>query len=478
MSDLPFELARQKTYAALSPSDLETMGRQASEMYLCKEASLNDAVVKLAGQHPSISPDQVKRVVEFANQNTFQALFEKQAGADQKNVDFDIADPGVVLRDLNDGARPAVYHATPAEYGQEPVKLGHKDVQADLVLMEMFGVTPTTPALRKVAADLSGEAAKKGLTPDEVNPEQLEEGEDVEMEHTDDPDVAQRIALDHLTELPDYYTRLAEMEEEGKKELGLPEEEDEEEEEPETEDVAEFLRENPSPSDDEFHDWAEDEGFEPDDAEEVAYRMAAETAKQASAELGIGGFRSDLLLEDLRKATSIGSIKEATSRVGTYATNSPHNELVRAYQRLTKLSEDATYAVHRGTRLIKEATDRFTNMASQAILGGTNIGEMAHALEAAAPAPEWVKVGMQHVVNDLITRGVKPAQLDADLTAYQMVKGASVRIANPDSPLVQAFGDYVRVLSRHDELVKSAQYVGGLLKEVTAAMSEAARSQA
>jgi len=42
--------------------------------------------------------------------------------------------------------------------------------------------------------------------------EQLALGTEVELEHTDDPAVAEEIALDHLDELPDYYTRLAAME--------------------------------------------------------------------------------------------------------------------------------------------------------------------------------------------------------------------------------------------------------------------------
>ena len=37
---------------------------------------------------------------------------------------------------------------------------------------------------------------------------QLELGTKVEMEHTDDPREAVEIALDHLMELPDYYSRL------------------------------------------------------------------------------------------------------------------------------------------------------------------------------------------------------------------------------------------------------------------------------
>lgn len=37
---------------------------------------------------------------------------------------------------------------------------------------------------------------------------QLEIGIQVEKEHTDDEDKARRIALDHLDEKPDYYTKL------------------------------------------------------------------------------------------------------------------------------------------------------------------------------------------------------------------------------------------------------------------------------
>ena len=43
---------------------------------------------------------------------------------------------------------------------------------------------------------------------------QLELGTRVEMEHTDDPREAVEIALDHLMELPDNYSRLKHMEKE------------------------------------------------------------------------------------------------------------------------------------------------------------------------------------------------------------------------------------------------------------------------
>ena len=69
---------------------------------------------------------------------------------------------------------------------------------------------------------------------------ELEAGVTVELEHTPDPAVAKKIALDHLTEIPDYYTRLQAMEAQAKSEAGAaavpqqavaPEEMEEEKEE-------------------------------------------------------------------------------------------------------------------------------------------------------------------------------------------------------------------------------------------------------
>lgn len=40
----------------------------------------------------------------------------------------------------------------------------------------------------------------------------LDQGIEIEMEHTDDPDIAEEIATDHLSEDEEYYDKLAEME--------------------------------------------------------------------------------------------------------------------------------------------------------------------------------------------------------------------------------------------------------------------------
>ncbi len=57
-----------------------------------------------------------------------------------------------------------------------------------------------------------------GNTKSIIDPEQLKMGIKIEMEHTDDPKIAEKIARDHLAEIADYYTRLVKMEEEAKNE--------------------------------------------------------------------------------------------------------------------------------------------------------------------------------------------------------------------------------------------------------------------
>ena len=52
-----------------------------------------------------------------------------------------------------------------------------------------------------------------GCKPDTLfDPIQLQKGMKIEMEHTNDPQIAKEIAKDHLTEFPKYYDYLEEME--------------------------------------------------------------------------------------------------------------------------------------------------------------------------------------------------------------------------------------------------------------------------
>ena len=53
--------------------------------------------------------------------------------------------------------------------------------------------------------------------------DELKIGIEIEREHTDDESIARQIALDHLAEFPDYYTRLQKMEKEAKSEIEISE---------------------------------------------------------------------------------------------------------------------------------------------------------------------------------------------------------------------------------------------------------------
>ena len=60
-----------------------------------------------------------------------------------------------------------------------------------------------------------GLSYKNNFTEDDADPEELKMGLSVEMEHTNNKAISKKIALDHLSEIPDYYTRLRKMEEEA-----------------------------------------------------------------------------------------------------------------------------------------------------------------------------------------------------------------------------------------------------------------------
>jgi len=57
-----------------------------------------------------------------------------------------------------------------------------------------------------------GRAKRKGFEEKDADPKELRLGTRIESEHTDWTPMAKRIALDHLSEIPDYYTRLIKME--------------------------------------------------------------------------------------------------------------------------------------------------------------------------------------------------------------------------------------------------------------------------
>lgn len=80
--------------------------------------------------------------------------------------------------------------------------LKNKGILTESDIKEMVG--------QMVAGDPEEEAEMRDMLIKKynMNPEQLKRGVEVEMEHTSDPKVAEQIAMDHLREDPEYYTKL------------------------------------------------------------------------------------------------------------------------------------------------------------------------------------------------------------------------------------------------------------------------------
>ena len=80
-------------------------------------------------------------------------------------------------------------------------------------------------SLKEAKENILGEKLKQQVK--RANPKELAMGKKVELEHGtvtpptnitgNDPVETLKIAMAHLNEIPDYYTRLARMEQEGKK---------------------------------------------------------------------------------------------------------------------------------------------------------------------------------------------------------------------------------------------------------------------
>ena len=107
------------------------------------------------------------------------------------------------------------------DYSTPPVrdliKRSQADITNDEIYFEIRDTTTGLPVWRsenfglRLAKSHTANRAFQGmdLSVADMDPDELLMGTEHEMEHTDDPDVAEQIALDHLAEDPHYYSRLA-----------------------------------------------------------------------------------------------------------------------------------------------------------------------------------------------------------------------------------------------------------------------------
>ena len=107
----------------LDKEQLQTMAKKAAAKYVNEKVPLNDTIKELS-KESSLNDEQIRRVVEMTNTETFLHLFKQ--GYD-KNVDFDVADASIVMSgtpvDTEKKAAPVFVPKDKYVPGQEYVSL-------------------------------------------------------------------------------------------------------------------------------------------------------------------------------------------------------------------------------------------------------------------------------------------------------------------------------------------------------------------
>jgi len=142
MSDLPVQgLLQQMNAQSHSGEYLEVLGKRAAAHWSNGEyKTLTDAVTQTVKQ-AQLSPEQVRRVVEFANTSAYLDEFKKE-GTTHRVIDFPggPADVSEILRDLNDGGGGTVFDRGTSDYDSAPSEVRKEaSFKAEEELLALFG---------------------------------------------------------------------------------------------------------------------------------------------------------------------------------------------------------------------------------------------------------------------------------------------------------------------------------------------------
>jgi hypothetical protein len=153
MHDLPSQTLLQQAHARpKGGEELEVLGKQAASLYLSGECSnLTEAVVETV-KHAGLSPEQVKRVVEFTNTSAYLKEFEKK-GSSHRYIDFHggPANPAEILKDLNDGGGGTVFDRGDGDYKSPPSHFSKTASLAQRNMQRLTGQLEKTASVEKVA---------------------------------------------------------------------------------------------------------------------------------------------------------------------------------------------------------------------------------------------------------------------------------------------------------------------------------------
>ena len=139
MHDLPSLLQRSHS-RTFSGEDLETLGKQAAQVWSNGDATtLNEAVIETV-KKAGLSPEQVRRVIEFTNTSAYLGEFHKE-GSLHRVIEFHggPADPSAVLQSLNFSNEKVAHVQGTNDYELPPVAHLPLSVQGEDKLAEMFG---------------------------------------------------------------------------------------------------------------------------------------------------------------------------------------------------------------------------------------------------------------------------------------------------------------------------------------------------
>lgn len=454
-NDFLSELTRQPARAALSPDDLETMGKRASVLFLDRGMPLNEAIIKLAKECAGISQEQINRVVEFANRATFQASFDKQAG--DKNVEFPIADSSEIIRHLNDSARGPVVKLAAQEYFRPPVRSVRESLEIDNRVDALFKMASFENMSQQELNDPSAFAQELPATE-----QALSQGMDF---------ATTALAMGRETGTLEGFQKALDTVKSISKALESPEMP----QPPQGIDPTGM----PAPTDTTPMKMAYfQDGYMGGPADMLPYDATAMSTMppmdpiQAMQPLmGYQGPPQMAMDQSLLMGTPIqpmplpgmggmtGNYDQFPKMSSDAAEAQARDEQIkaasarRAKYNIEKIAEELSEARDQNRYLIGEAEAELNKLAFQHVFDGGSLGELAHCLQVMGDGAQGV---FDHLIPKLASSFYDLPKMQADMVRYEMEKGASVRAINPENPIVKLATGLTKMRSVQAELEKKA----------------------
>lgn len=104
----------------ISPERLELIGKKAAARFMDGGIPLGVTVAKEAAALSGVNGEHVKRMCEFANQDTFNAMFKSASGESSRVPNFEVADFNSVMQELGDGAESTTVTPVDVAYATAP----------------------------------------------------------------------------------------------------------------------------------------------------------------------------------------------------------------------------------------------------------------------------------------------------------------------------------------------------------------------